>query len=172
MRQGHVRSEAEVQHKLVSPLLQRFASSMSSVVAPEGWDVDETPVYSSVLNVETASESRPHTPGDKPRVDYTLVGHAHSQVLYRVPVEVKKNITKDHMKQLSQSMGHLFRQLRMGVGYLINESSLRVAVAHCLAVSSCSPITFISPSIKWREDVTFRHVACIAICLLQQVSMQ
>ena len=74
-------------------------ATLPSVVAPEGW------YMSSVLNVETATESRPHTPGAKPNVDYTLVDHVHNQTLSRVPVEVKK-ITKDHIRQLAHTLSH------------------------------------------------------------------
>ena len=70
---GHQKSEAEVRQELISPLLRRVAHCMSSVVAPEGWNGG--PVYSSALNVETNTESRPRIPGAKPRVDYMLVGH-------------------------------------------------------------------------------------------------
>ena len=72
VRPGHVRSEAEVKHELFSPLLQRVAHALSSVTPPEGW---EGIVHSSTLHVETVMERRLHTPGAKPRVDYTLVGH-------------------------------------------------------------------------------------------------
>ena len=74
VRHGRTRSEAEVRHELVSPLLRRIAHCVSSMAAPEGWD--EGIVYSSLLNVETSTEDRPHTPGPKPRVDYTLCGHS------------------------------------------------------------------------------------------------
>ena len=50
-------------------------AALPSVVAPEGWYMS---IYSSVLNVETATESRPHTPEAKPNVDYTLVNHVHN----------------------------------------------------------------------------------------------
>ena len=86
---------------------------MSSAVAPEGWDVDEMP---SVLNVESATETRPHTLGARPSVAYTLVGHASNHILYRVPVEVKKKIITGHMAQHAG-------QSRTGVGYLTDESS-------------------------------------------------
>ena len=38
IRPGRVRSEAEVRHELVSPLLQRVAHCVSSMAAPDGWD--------------------------------------------------------------------------------------------------------------------------------------
>ena len=80
VRHGRTRSEAEVRHELVSPLLRRIAHCVSSMAAPEGWD--EGVVYSSHLNVETSTEDRPHTPGPKPRVDYTLCGHSSGKLLY------------------------------------------------------------------------------------------
>ena len=46
VRPGRVRSEAEVRHELVSPLLQ----CMSSMAAPAGWDGGI--VFSSIFNVE------------------------------------------------------------------------------------------------------------------------
>ena len=86
VRPGRVRSEAEVRHELVSPLLQRVAHCVSSMAAPDGWDG-----VSSILNVEKNTEERRHTPGQKPRVDYTLCGHASGDLFYRLPFEVKKS---------------------------------------------------------------------------------
>ena len=68
-----------------------MAHAISSVTPPEGWYGGEGIVYSSTLHVETVTERRLHTPGAKHRVDYTLVGHVGPKVLYRVPVEVKKD---------------------------------------------------------------------------------
>ena len=95
--------EAEVRHELVSPLLQRVAHCVSSMAAPAGWDGGI--VFSSIFNVEKNTEERRHTPGQKPRVDYTLCGHASGDLFYRIPFEVKKAMSLDDMAQLAQYTG-------------------------------------------------------------------
>ena len=168
MRPGHVRSEAEVRHELISPLLRRVAHSMSSVAPPEGW---HEPAFSSVLNVECATESCLHRRGAKPSVDYTLVGHCRGKLLYRVPVEVKKRMSMDDIGQLAQYMASLGHpQNNMGVGYLIDESAFRVAFAPLSHNGQLLPVVLFSPSIQWREDTTFHRGACISLCPLQQLS--
>ena len=49
-RPGHQRNEAEVRHKLLTPLLRRIAHSLSTIEAPEG--VAEGSMYWSALNYE------------------------------------------------------------------------------------------------------------------------
>ena len=61
VRKGRTRSE------VVSPLLRRLAHYVSSMAAPEGWEGGE--VYSSLLNVESCTEDRAHTPG--PSLEWT-----------------------------------------------------------------------------------------------------
>ena len=62
VRPDHVRSEAEVRCELIT---RRVADSMATLNAPEGFRGG-----SSVLNLETKTELRPHLPGSKPKVDY------------------------------------------------------------------------------------------------------
>ena len=70
---------------------------MSFLRAPKGeWDCGQ--VFSSALTVESNTEEREHTPGAKPRVDSCLVAHVNGEVLYKVPVDVKK-------RQLAHYMG-------------------------------------------------------------------
>ena len=166
---NHVRQE------LISPLLRRVAHCMSSVVAPDGWNGGS--VYSSALNVETNTESRPHIPGAKPRVDYMLVGHDGSDVLYRVPVEVKKVITKNDMSQLANYMGCLggtgdFSGTNIGVGFLMDESVFRIAFSPLSCDGLVLPVVFFSPAIKWREETTLNRGACVALCLLQKLAVK
>ena len=59
-------------------------------------------VYSSLLNVEPSTEDHPHIQGAKPRVDYTLSGHASGKLLYRIPFEVKKSMVGDNIAQVAQ----------------------------------------------------------------------
>ena len=170
---GHQKSEAEVCQELISPLLRRVAHCMSSVVAPEGWNGG--PVYSSALNVETNTESRPRISGPKPHVDYMLVGHDGSDVLYRVPVEAKKVIAKNDMSQLANYMGCLggagdFSGTNIGVGFLMDESVFRIAFSPLSCDGLVLPVVFFSPAIKWREETTLNRGACVALFLLQKLA--
>ena len=166
---GHQKSEAEVRQELISPLLRRVAHCMSSVVAPEGWNGG--PVYSSALNVETNTESRPRIPGAKPRVDYMLVGHDGSDVLYR---EAKKVIAKNDMSQLANYLGGAgdFSGTNIGVGFLMDESVFRIAFSPLSCDGLVLSVVFFSPAIKWREETTLNRGACVALCLLQKLAIK
>ena len=77
IRQGYVRSEAEVRCKLITPLLRKVAHSISTVSAPDGCEGGS--IFSSILNIEPKTEERANFPGAKPRVDYTLMGYVHDK---------------------------------------------------------------------------------------------
>ena len=53
------RSEVEVRHELLTPLLRRIAYSLSSIEAPEGVEVGS--VYWLALEYEYKTEERPST---------------------------------------------------------------------------------------------------------------
>ena len=87
IRKGYERSEADVKHELISPLLKRVAPSMSSILFHMEWNGEAE--YASSLIVESSTERRIHRPGAKPSVDYCLVGRTEGEILYKVAVEVK-----------------------------------------------------------------------------------
>ena len=159
--------------KLISPLLKRVSHSMSSYVAPymecNGKSAAE---YASSLIVESSTERRLHTPGAKPAVDYCLVGRMEDEILYKVPVEVKKTIAFDDMGQLASYMGSLGNVGggNTGIGFLMDETQVKLALAPLsLSDGPPLPIIFLSPSFTWINGTTLKREAYIAICLLQQV---
>ena len=170
IRRGYERSEADIRNELISPLLKRVAHSMSSFVAPMEWDGESE--YASSLVVESNTERRLHTPGSKPAVDYCLVGRTgRDQIVYKVPVEVKKTYTFEDMGQLANYMGALGKVGGQGgitgVGFLMDENCLKLAVAPLrLGVSGDGPLlpfVFFGPSVPWRDGSMLRRDACIAI---------
>ena len=172
VRHGRARSEAEVRHELVSPLLRRIAHCVSSMAAPEGWD--EGVVYSSLLNVETSTEDRPHTPGPKPRVDYTLCGHSSGKLLYRIPFEVKKSMAADDIAQLVQYAGSLacqgeFVRQNTSLAFLIDENYYRIGFSPFSLGNLPLPICIFTPPIRWRKGTRLEQGPCVALCLLQRL---
>ena len=171
-----MRSEADVRCELITPLLRKVAHSIYTVAAPDSSEGGST--FSSLLNVETKTEGRLHSPGAKPRVDYTLMGYVREKPIYCIPVEAKKAMITKDMSQLAQYMCTLglkgeYLASNICIGFLMDEHHLRLAFApFCLNDGLLLPIVLFSPVLKWHEDTSIRRGVCVAMCLLQQFSVK
>ena len=174
VRQGRVQSEAEVKHELIVPLLRRIAHSMSMVYAPDS--LNGRSLCESTLNVEFQTEKKAHKRGPKPRVDYALAGHIEDKLLYRIFVEIKKKMKKKDMAQLAQYMSHGGKGELIGsnatVGFLIDESYLRLAFSTISSNKIPLPIVIFSPPLEWRKGMVVNRGVCVVMCLLQQYQMK
>ena len=112
------------------------------------------------MNIETRTEERLHSPGAKPKVDYTLIGYVKEKPVYCVPVEVKKAMVTKDMAQLVQYMCTLgskgeYIASKMCIGFLLDEHHFRVAFApFFLSDGLLLPVVLFSPVLKWREDTS------------------
>ena len=170
------RSEAEVRHELLTPLLRRIAYSLSSIEAPEG--VEPGSEYWSALEYEYQTEERPSTRGSKPRVDYVMTGQVNGKLLFQIPIETKKQNTLGDIGQLAHYMSTrcMVVEKNTGIGFIIDESTLYFAFAPLMlrsdGIDLHLPIILISPKISWREGTFINRGALVSVCLFQKFSLR
>ena len=157
-RPDHTRTEAEIRHQLITPLLRRIAHSLSSLKAPEGCTAGAE--NSSGLHFEAKTQEWANVPGAKPCVDYLLTGQMEDKYLYLIPVEVKKehNVLSG-MGQLAQYMSSLgkgmpFLDRNTSIGLVVDNSTVHFVFAPYMLNSGVHlPIVLISPAVSWRVGI-------------------
>ena len=171
-----VRSEAELRHELLTPLLlwaSHFAHATTAPTAFEGEGFFET-----TFEFEPITEGRQQRRGRKPQVDYALVGHVGGDSLYEVPAEVKKKLTLKDISQLAHYMVSLANgfhtKSNVSVGILLEEDQVRIAFNPlCFPDDQQTPVpmVFVSPAFKWRCGVSLNKGVCVALCLIQKLDV-
>ena len=124
--------ELEVRALLLDPFLRSCLTSSSVLPwssAPAD-DIHDVPSnkYNAAFYTEPEAVQGKGVPGQKPHVDYCMVGYIGEELIYNIPIEAKKKIELKHTAQLAQYLTHVSVKLaRVGVGLLIDESCVQLA---------------------------------------------
>ena len=170
--------ESEVRALLIDPFLRSCLTS-SSVLPWLPAPADDVPYkkYNAAFYTEPAVVQRKSVPGQKPHVDYCMVGYIGEELIYNIPIEAKKQIELKHSAQLAQYLTHVSVKLsRVGVGLLIDEGCLQLAFSGM----SCSvdgavvqlPFILLSPKVPWRMEKDIKKGVWVGLAMLPLFNMQ
>ena len=175
------KSEVEICHDLLTPLLSWAAHYAHITLSPETVNSEGEPStfeYASAFELEPKTEWRPNTRGRNPQVDFALVGCVDGEPIYEIAVEAKATLSIKDMSQLAQYMATLVNGIhtkpKTTVGLLLDQNTVRFAFsALCLpATNTPLSIVLVSPPLKWRSGTAVDRGVCIALCMLQKLTVK
>ena len=175
--------EAEVRALLLDPFLRSCLTSSSALPGPrspapadDGDDVANKKC-NAAFYMEPEVVQRKGVPGQKPHVDYSMVGYIGDKLVYNIPIKAKKKIELKHTAQLAQYLTHVSVKLeRVGVGLLIDEGCLQLAFSGV----SCNvdgavlqlPFILLSPKVPWRMEKDIKKGVWVGLAMLPLFNIQ
>ena len=175
------KSEVEIRHDLLTPLLSWASHYAHITLRPETVNSEgetSTFEYSSAFELEPQTEWRPNTRGRNPQVDFALVGCVDGKPIYEIAVEAKAKLSIKDMSQLAQYMATLVNGIhtkpKTTVGLLLDQDTVQFAFSALCLPATYTPlsIVLVSPPLRWRSGTAVDRGVCIALCLLQKLTVK